>query len=96
MATKNEKTLALKDLIEVLIKHFDLHEGMYDLGIEMQMGIGNFGPNKEKAFPGAAIGIAGVRLVESTAMGPHTVDAAKCNPSVAQIEKRPLKKASAK
>lgn len=96
MATKCEKGLELKDVITLLIKHFDIHEGMYDLGLEFQIGVGNFGPNKEKAYPGAAIGLAGIKLVESAAMGPHTVDAAKCNPAATASEKKAPRKTSTK
>lgn len=92
MATEGERFLGLKEIIELFIKHFDLHEGLYDLGLEMQIGVGNFGPTKERTFPGAAIGIAGLKLVESKFPGAHTVDAAKCNPEARQAGRRPSKK----
>jgi hypothetical protein len=85
-------SLTLKDTIKILIKHFDLHEGLFDLAFEIQTGIGNFGPNKEATLPGAAIGVGGLKLVKSPKMGPHTVDAAEFNPMPLKSNKRQLSK----
>jgi hypothetical protein len=81
METEKFKPLNLKDTIEILIKYYNLHEGLYDLAFEIQIGVGNFGPNPENQLPGAAIGVGGIKLIKSTKVGQHTVDAAVVNPA---------------
>ena len=74
-------TLSLRELAEVLVKHYDLSEGQYDLLLEYQIGIGAVGPDKENLVPGAMIGITRMGLLAAASIGPNTVDAAKVNPS---------------
>ena len=38
--TAVEKPLSLREVTELLIKHYDLHEGNYDLLMEFQLGVG--------------------------------------------------------
>ena len=77
--------LALKDIIGLLIKHYDIHEGLYDLSIEFTIGIGAVGP-PDSIVPGAMIGVQRIGLVKTSAMGPTTIDAADVNP-----QKKPRK-----
>lgn len=76
-----ENPLTMKDLGTMLIKHYDLHEGKFDLWLEFQVGFGNVGPNQESVLPGAALGISRVGLVSSKTEGPFTIDAATVNPA---------------
>jgi len=73
--------LSLHDLATVLIKHYGLHEGCYDLMIEFQIGVGAVGPTPEALSPGAMIGVSKVGLMSSKSTGPTTVDAAIVNPA---------------
>jgi hypothetical protein len=73
-------SLELHDLAELLVKHHDLHEGLYDLAFEFQIAVGAIGPSPESVLPGAMIGIKGVGLMKAEKNGPQTVDAAKVNP----------------
>ncbi|WP_097458707.1 hypothetical protein [Mangrovitalea sediminis] len=72
--------LSLRELTEVLIKHYGIHEGQYDLLVEFKIGVGALGPNQELALPGAMVGVSRLGLVKSTKMGNNTVDAAEVNP----------------
>ena len=81
METKDFSPLKLKEIVEILIKHYDIHDGLYDIAFELQLGLGNFGPSPEASLPGAALGIGAVKLVKSTKTGPHTVDASVANPA---------------
>jgi hypothetical protein len=74
------KMLTIKDLAAELVKLCGLHEGLYDLAIEFNLGIGTFGPTPERAFPGALLGVSKIGLQKSPQVGPHTVDAAVINP----------------
>lgn len=72
--------ISIKDLTEVLVKHYGIHEGQYDLLVEFQIGTGAAGPTPDRVVPSAMIGIAGVGLVNSPRPGPNTIDAAEVNP----------------
>lgn len=78
--TPVENPLRMKDVVELLIKHYDLHEGKYELWLEFQMGFGAAGPNPESVLPGAFLGISRLGLTPSEADGPFAVDAAVVNP----------------
>jgi hypothetical protein len=74
-----EAPLAMKELAALLVKHYGLREGMFDLMVEFQLGTGAVGPDKEHALPGLMIGIAKIGLVPSTKSGPTTVNASEVN-----------------
>lgn len=82
--------LSMRDLAAVLVKHYGLHEGRYDLLIEFQIGMGAVGPDPTALTPGAMIGVSRVGLMPSQTDGPTTVDAAIVNPA-----KKARKKAAA-
>lgn len=74
--------LSLRDVVEVLVKHYDLHEGLWDLNLEVRMGFGNFGPSEAERYPGATFGISRLGLRRAAKAGLHTVDAAVVNPRI--------------
>jgi hypothetical protein len=78
--TPIKPTLSLKDLAVVLIKHYDLTEGVFDLMVEYQIGIGAVGPDKSSLVPGAMIGVSRIGLMPTTMSGINTVDASTVNP----------------
>lgn len=80
IATPVDSPLSLRELSAVLVKHYGLHEGQYDLLVEFKIGVGGVAMNAESASPGAMIGIGRVGLVHSLRPGPATVDAAEVNP----------------
>ena len=73
-------SLEHRDLAEILIKHHDLHEGLYDLTFEFQIAVGAMGPSPESVLPGAMIAVKSIGLMKAEKNGPQTVDAAKVNP----------------
>lgn len=75
-----DSPLSMRDLAAVLVKHYDIHDGRYDLLLEFQIGMGLVGPDPTALTPGAMIGISKVGLIKSMADGPTTVDAAIVNP----------------
>jgi hypothetical protein len=81
--------LSLRELAEVLIKHYEIHEGNYDLALEFQIGVGQVGPNPELQLPGAMVSVSRIGLIQATNIRPTTVDASIVNPP-----KRKRKKSS--
>lgn len=73
--------LSMKEVAELLVKHYGLREGLFDLMLEYQFAFGNFGPTPSQVTPGAMIGLAKLGLTRATQIGPLTVDAAEVNPA---------------
>ena len=80
--------LTMRELAAALVKHYDIHEGKFDLTIEFQIGVGNVGRDAASRVPGAAIGISKVGLVKAKVDGPTTVDAAVVNPPKLALKAR--------
>lgn len=75
------ESLGLKDLAELLARHYGLTEGMFDVALEFQVGMGAFGPSPDKVGPGLAISVSRVGLARSPQPGPFTIDASKLKAS---------------
>ena len=73
--------LTMPDLAVVLIKHYDLHEGLYDLMMEYRIGMGGVGPDPASLTPGVMLGAYRVGLIPSINKSPTTIDAATVNPA---------------
>ena len=81
LSASSSPPLSMRDLALVLVKHYGLTEGIYDLVVEFQIGTGAVGPDQDNLVPGAMIGVSRVGLVSTTKQGPNTVDAAQINPA---------------
>lgn len=87
---KNEPVLpqlSMRDLAVVLVKHYGLTEGKYDLMVEFQIGTGPMGPDKDSLVPGAMIGLSRVGLLPVAKLSPNTIDASQVNPKKKTIRK---------
>ena len=79
--------LSIRELTEVLVKHYGLHEGRYELIVEFQLGKGAIKPEPGTLLPGLIFGVSKVGLIPSTAAGATGVDAAISNPAKKQLKK---------
>lgn len=75
-----EPVLSMRDLTEILLRHYGIHEGRYDLLVEFQIGTGPIGSDPANKIPGAVIGISKVGLRVSSESNLNSVDAAMVNP----------------
>lgn len=82
--TPVDTPLTMKDLAALLVKHYGLRQGAFELLVEYQLGAGPVGPDKEHLSPGLMIGISKVGLMSVAKSGPTTVDASVVNPSKAR------------
>jgi hypothetical protein len=82
-----EVPLSMRDLAGVLVKHYGIHEGLFDLLVEFQIGTGAIGPDPTALTPGAMIGVSRVGLMPSKVEGPTTIDAAIVNPAKKALKK---------
>lgn len=72
--------LTLKEVGELLVKHYGLTDGKYDPMVEYQIGGGLVGPNVENRVPGMMVGVLRLGLTKSIEDGPLTIDASLVNP----------------
>lgn len=68
--------LPLKDVAELLVKYYGLDEGLWELALELKVGVGQFGATPDAELPGATFGVSRIGLARVLAAGPRTVDAA--------------------
>lgn len=74
-------TLSHRELIEVLIRSQDLHEGIWQMHIEFGLGGANVGmPGADQVFPAAVVTINKIGLTKVEKEGPLALDASKVNP----------------
>lgn len=87
------KMYELRDLAALMVKDQGLHDGLYELSIEIQVAVGVVGPDKDSVLPGALIGFksAGLRKVEKA--NRLSVNAAEVNPRTSKT-RSPQKKSA--
>ena len=83
----------LREIAEILVKHHNIHEGLFDLAVEFQIVIGAVGIDPSSITPGAMIGVRRIGLMKASVAGSSTVNAAEANPPT---KKAVVKKASTK
>lgn len=67
--------LSLLEIGKLLVEHYELKEGKYELLLEFSIGIGSVGPTPENRMPGAMLGVSKIGLVETEKDGPLTINA---------------------
>lgn len=74
-----------KELLELLIKKSDVHEGKWTLAINFGFNAGNFGPSPDQLSPGAIVAVTQVGIARAPAETPEQamLDAAIVNPAMA-------------
>jgi hypothetical protein len=84
--------LSIKDLATLLVHHYGLTEGRFDILVEFQIGVGAVGPSNAR-LPGAIVGVQRVGLtpVAPTVESDSIVDAAAVR---AKVAGRPVRRAS--
>ena len=80
-------TYSLIELTEILIKHQNLHEGLYNLSLSFKIAVGGVGPSPGAIHPGAMIGVTHIGLAKIEKPDNQTVDASKVNPLPKQTAK---------
>jgi hypothetical protein len=65
-----------------MVKRFGLHQGLWDVTFEIQIGVGQFGQESADLLPGAMMRISRVGLTPAAVKTHLTVDAAEVNPAL--------------
>lgn len=79
LGLKPDHILSLKELATVLVKNFGLTDGLFDLSIEFQIGVGGVGSDPTTLIPGATIGVSKIGIQKTTVKSANTVDAGEIN-----------------
>lgn len=81
-----------KEVVELLIKKADLHEGKWVLSANFGFSAGNFGASPEQLAPGAIVAVLGIGLTRAAPETPEQiqVDAAVVNPRPIKPKRRVL------
>lgn len=75
-----DQPLSRRDLTELLIKQYGLHEGHYELLVEFMIGSGNMGPTPETSAPSAVVSFSKVGLIKMSEPSLLSLDATVVNP----------------
>lgn len=73
--------LSARQLVEVLIRHYGLNEGRYELVLGFQIGAGPVGQQPGDRMPGIIIGLQSVGLAATKGGTDDAIDAASVAPS---------------
>jgi hypothetical protein len=80
MAEIKTITLTHKEVVEALIKHQDIHEGIWQLYVEFGIAAGNITTGEDQASPSAIVPIKKIGLHRVDKENPLAIDASKVNP----------------
>jgi hypothetical protein len=82
MPEANQIVFDNKELLELLLKKADVHEGKWILQIMFGFGPGNFGPTPDQMTPGVVVAVQKIGIQRATDETPveMTIDAAVVNP----------------
>ncbi len=73
-----------KEIVEMLIKKQDLHEGIWGLLLHFNFGGGNTGPSEDEIYPSAIVAVTKIGLQPFAKENNIALDAAKINPPVSK------------
>lgn len=70
--------ISMSELGAVLVRHYGLTEGLFEVTVEFQLGVGALGPNSAELMPSAIASVkrVGLRRVPDSKPGPGLIDAA--------------------
>jgi hypothetical protein len=97
MADPSQFVISHKELVELIIRKADVHEGRWFLLMGFGLNPGNFGPNEEQVYPGMMVTVNQIGIQREPPEGGYpsglVVDAAEVNPSSEQPSATPVSRA---
>ena len=82
MPEASQFLLGHRELLELLIKHANVHDGRWMLMANFGIAPGNYGPSPDQVVPGITVAIQkmGIQLADSATPVEMTLDASDVNP----------------
>lgn len=71
----------LQEVVELLIKKENLHEGIWGLSVEFRLGAASTGPSENELYPTGVCAVAKLGLQRVNAENNMSLDATKVNPA---------------
>lgn len=82
MPEATQFVLTHKELVELLIKKLDIHEGIWGLSVKFGLGAANIGPTPTSdLMPAAVIAVLEIGIQKFDTESNLSLDASKVNPS---------------
>ncbi len=86
MPEMNQITFSHREIVEMLIKNQNIHDGHWGIIVEFGLGAGQFpAPPQGKPVPGAIVTIVKIGIQRSEQPTSETVNAAEVNPRSATV-----------
>ena len=80
MAEATQITFKYTELVELMLKKQEIHEGIWGLFVNFGLSASNIGPSEANLSPAAIVGVLGIGLQKFDKESNLAVDAAKVNP----------------
>ena len=80
MPETTEINFSHREIVEMLIKKQDLHEGIWGLSIRFNFAASSIGPSSTEVYPSAVASVVQIGLHKFDTESNLTLDAAKVNP----------------
>ena len=82
MPEASQYTFTHKELVELMIKKADLHEGKWMMQVHFGFGALNGGPSADEMVPTGMVGVAKIGITQASPESPASlvVDASEVNP----------------
>lgn len=93
MADASQYTIPYKELAEVMVKHLDIHEGLWSVFFRFGISGFNLSLNDSPYVPSAIVPILQVGINRESEVTPLSVDAAVVNPQPKKMARGPGRKA---
>lgn len=68
------------ELVALMLKDANIHEGLWSLTVNFKLGAGAFGPNEDEVAPSAFVSVDSLGIRRAPEPGPLIFDAATINP----------------
>lgn len=68
------------DVVTLLIKELDIHEGIWSLALELQFGALTVGQDEQSLYPAGLVSVKSIGLTKAVKENNISVDAARVNP----------------
>jgi hypothetical protein len=73
-----------REIVEILIKKQDIHEGIWGLYVKFGLNAANIGPTQTDVVPAAVLGVLEIGLQKFEQESNIAIDASKVNPRMAE------------
>ena len=77
----SEFTFSHEELVSLMLKSANVHEGLWALSVNFKLGAGVFGANEKDVAPTGFVSVEALGVRRAPGVGPMVFDAAQLNPA---------------